>query len=145
MNPDAGHRRTVQPTLQDTARAVQELSALLPARLVGPERDAVEIALCEVLTNIVQHGFSGGPGAPIEVSLAERADALVIEVRDRGRAIPAERLAAAGPQTFAFDPDDLAALPQGGFGLALIKAAFDVVDYRDEAGVNCMHLEKRLA
>ena len=145
MNPGPGTRLLVQPTLQDVARAVQALQRVLPARLPQAERHAVEIALCELLTNIVQHGFGGAGGAPIEVNCSEQADALVVEVRDAGRAIPAERLAGAGPETFDFDPDDIAALPQGGFGLALIKAAFDVVDYRSAAGVNCMHLEKRLA
>jgi serine/threonine-protein kinase RsbW len=135
----------VQPTLEDVAQAVQALQRALPARLPEPDRHALEIALCEVLTNIVQHGLAGAAGAPIEVSCEERADAVVVEVRDSGRAIPRERLDAAGPDAFDFDSDDLAALPQGGFGLALVKAAFDVVDYRSEDGVNCMHLEKRLA
>jgi serine/threonine-protein kinase RsbW len=138
-------RLVVQPTLPDVARAVQSLQAGLPARLPEPERHALEIALCEVLTNIVQHGFAGAAPAPVEVDCVEQADALVVEVRDRGRAIPRERLDAAGADTFAFDPEDIAALPEGGFGLALVKAAFDVVDYRSENGVNCMHLEKRLA
>jgi serine/threonine-protein kinase RsbW len=136
---------TVQPTLQDLGRAVQALHAVLPARLPEADRNALEIALCEVLTNIVQHGFPGGAGAPIEVSWVEHPHVFVVEVCDTGCAIPRARLDAAGPAAFAFDAGDIAALPEGGFGLALVKAAFDVVDYRSEHGVNCMHLEKRLA
>lgn len=136
---------SVQATLQDVACAVQALRAILPARLAEAERNALEIALGEVLTNIVQHGFPGAVRAPIEVGWAEHPHAFVVEVRDTGCAIPRAKLEAAGPASFAFDAGNIAALPEGGFGLALVKAAFDVVDYRSEHGVNCMHLEKRLA
>lgn len=135
----------VQASLQDAARAVQALAQVLPSRLAEQQRHAIEIALAELLNNIVLHGFPGGGGAPIEVSWSLTADAFVVELRDSGRAIPAEKLDAAGPASFAFDPDDLAALPQGGLGLALVKAAFDRVEYRSDQGVNCMHLEKSLA
>ena len=136
---------TVQPTLQDVARATEALAALLPARLPEAERHAVQIALAEVLTNIVQHGYRDLAPAPIEVLWQEGENALAVDVRDAGHAIPAARLAAAGEDTFAFDPDNVAALPEGGLGLAILKATFDVVDYRSEAGMNCLHLEKRLA
>jgi len=136
---------TVQPTLQDVARATEALAALLPARLPVAERHAVQIALAEVLTNIVQHGYRELAPAAIELVWQEGESALAVDVRDTGHAIPAGRLAAAGEDTFAFDPDDLAALPEGGLGLAILKTAFDVVDYRSEGGTNCLHLEKRLA
>ena len=145
MSAPAGTTLVVQPTLQDVARAVQVLQRALPARLPEADRHALEIALGEVLVNIVQHGFAGAVGAPIEVRWLEREDALLVEVRDTGCAIPADRLQAPGPDAFAFDPCNIAALPEGGFGLALVKAAFDVVEYRSADGVNCMHLEKRLA
>jgi serine/threonine-protein kinase RsbW len=136
---------TVQPTLQDVARATEAFAAQLPARLAGRAGDAVQIALAEVLTNIVQHGLRGRAPAPIELDWQERDDRLEVEVRDAGDPIPAARLAAAGEATFAFDPDDLSALPEGGLGLAILKTAFDVVDYRSGAGINVLHLEKRLA
>jgi serine/threonine-protein kinase RsbW len=145
VNTPARAHLTVLPTLHDLGRAVQALQGLLPARLGEAERHALEIALCEVLTNIVQHGFAGTVGAPIEVSCVEHPHAFVVEVCDSGRAIPRARLEAAGADAFAFDAGNIAALPEGGFGLALVKAAFDVVDYRSDGRVNCMHLEKRLA
>ena len=135
----------MQPTLHDVGQAVVALRQALPARLPEADRHALEIALGEVLTNIVQHGFAGAVGAPIEMNWEERADALVVDVSDTGCAIPAARLQAAGPDAFAFDPSNIAALPEGGFGLALVKAAIDGVDYRSADGVNCLHLEKRLA
>lgn len=145
MNEDGGPSLLVQPTLPDVAVAVQSLAGLLPQTLATTDRHLLEVALSEVLTNIVLHGYAGAAGAPIEVCCCEGAAVLVVEVRDGGRPIPPDRLDAAGPAAFAFDPDDLAGLPQGGLGLAIVKAAFDVVDYRSEGGMNCLHLEKRLA
>jgi serine/threonine-protein kinase RsbW len=136
---------TVQASLPDVAQAVEALCRLLPPQLPELQRHAVEIALAEVLNNIVLHGFAGGAGTPIEVSWSLAAHAFVVEVRDRGRAIPADKLDAAGPATFAFDPADVDALPQRGLGLALVKSAFDRVDYRSDQGINCLHLEKSLA
>jgi serine/threonine-protein kinase RsbW len=136
---------SLQPTLQEVTRAMAALRCVLPARLPQAQRDAVEIALCEALTNIVQHGFAGAVGAPVDVSCVEDANAFVVEVRDTGCAIPRTKLEAAGPASFAFDPDAIAALPEGGFGLGLVKAAFDEVDYRSEEGVNLLRLQKRLA
>jgi serine/threonine-protein kinase RsbW len=136
---------TVQPTLEDAARAAHAVQALLPARLAEADRHALGLAVYEVLSNIVRHGFAGSAGSPIELVCTGGEHAFVVDVRDRGCAIPADRFAAAGPDAFAFDPDDLAALPQSGLGLAIVKAAFDVVEYGSEAGVNCMHLEKRIA
>lgn len=135
----------VQASLQDVARAVQAVAQVLPLQLAEPQRHAIEIALAELLNNIVVHGFPAGGGAPIEVSWSLATDAFVVEVRDRGLAIPAAKLDAAGPASFAFDPEDLDGLPQGGLGLALVKAAFDRIDYRSVQGINCMHLEKNLA
>jgi serine/threonine-protein kinase RsbW len=144
VNKRTCQRLLVQPTLQDVARAVQELERLLPPRLRGTERHAVEAGLAEVLTNIVEHGFADAAGVPIDVCCECSGRRLVIEVRDDGRPVPAATLGAAGPETFDFDPTDLGALPEGGLGLAIVKAAFDVVEYHTEGSVNCMRLEKYL-
>ncbi|HEX2545961.1 MAG TPA: ATP-binding protein [Ramlibacter sp.] len=136
---------SVQPTLQDVARAGEALRALLPPALQGPERDAVEIAVVEVLTNIVQHGFVRQAPAPIELSCDCTGEWLAVEVRDAGEPIPAGRMDSAGPDTFDFDPDDIAALPENGMGLAILKSAFDRIAYTTGEGMNCLRLEKRIA
>ena len=60
MSTAARTHLTVQPTLQDLGRAVQELQKLLPARLAQGERDALEIALGEILTGCHQLLRPGG-------------------------------------------------------------------------------------
>ncbi len=43
-----------------------------------------------------------------------------------------------------FDPTDLAALPEGGMGLALVKSAFHEVRYGSREGTNRLQLVRRL-
>lgn len=137
-------RWQVAATLAEAARATEIAGDLLPQRLAPEDRDLLLVAFSEVLTNVVRHGFDGGPGEPVEIAWIEWPQVLEIEVRDRGRPIPAERLATAGDEVFGFDPDDLAALPEGGMGLAIVKTVFDAVDYASAGGVNVLQLRKHL-
>ena len=135
----------VPPTLTDVAQATQRVRGLLPDWLSDSERDAIELALAEALTNIVQHGFGGQGGQPVRLRVRDGAAALEIDVWDQGRPIPSARLAQADPSTTVqFDPTNLAALPEGGMGLALIKAAFHEVRYGSRNGVNRLHLVRRI-
>ena len=144
MSTSAPRRITVQPTLPDVARAMQEFERELPARLDEHQRFSVAIALTEALTNIVEHGFEGEGGAPIELAWATSTHGLVVEVRDAGRPIPMDRLRNAGPDTtFGFDPTDVGGLPEGGMGLGIIRTAFDHVAYRSAGGQNRLRLGKR--
>jgi len=137
---------TIEPTLEAVARATADLVKALPPRVSQDDRYTMEIALAEALTNIVEHGYAGVTQPhPIMVTFFEwRDEVLVMELRDQGRPIPPGALDAAGPETFAYDPTELDALPEGGMGLALIKLAFDRVDYRSRDGVNLLRLQKRL-
>jgi serine/threonine-protein kinase RsbW len=138
-------RFSVQATLSEVARAVERLEHELPRRLDEQERYQVAIALAEVLTNIVEHGYEnrGGPAIAVTMNTTDRW--LAVEVRDAGLPIPKHKLEQAGPETsFGFDPTDLAALPEGGMGLGIIKTAFEYVDYRSQGGTNRLRLGKRL-
>jgi serine/threonine-protein kinase RsbW len=128
-------------TLADVARVAEHLRGRMPAGLSAPEQDAVELGITEALTNIVRHGTLD-PDEPVELHWTERPGRLEIEIVDRGQAIPEHRLRDAGPSTFDFDETDIGGLPEGGMGLALIKAAFDHIDYRSDGGENHLHLIK---
>ena len=135
----------VATRLADVAPATQAVRATLPDWLADAERDAIELALTEALTNIVQHGYGGGADAQVRLRVLERPGALEIELTDEGRPIPPGLLEAAdAATTFAFDPTDLAALPEGGMGLALIKSAFHEVRYASHGGVNRLSLVRRI-
>jgi serine/threonine-protein kinase RsbW len=137
-------RVSVQPTLAEVARSIEALQQELPRQLDEHERFTVAIALAEVLTNIVEHGYDNRGGPAIELALSSSERALVVEVRDAGRPIPRDLLDQAGKDTtFGFDPTDLGGLPEGGMGLGIIKTAFDHVEYRSKDGINRLRLGKR--
>ena len=73
----------VRATLADVARATEALRALLPQWLSGGERDAIELALAEALTNIVEHGFGSDSDHQVRLRVRERATALEIDVWDQ--------------------------------------------------------------
>jgi len=135
-------RWVLRATLGEVTRATLAVGAMLPSRLTAYQRDAIEIGLAEILTNVVKHGRVGEAPGPVRVTWRERDDRLEFSICDTGRPIPADRLAEADETTFDYEPTDIGNLPESGLGLALIKAAFDVVDYRSRAGMNRMLLQK---
>jgi anti-sigma regulatory factor (Ser/Thr protein kinase) len=105
VKPGASQHLTVQPTLPEVARAVETLQAQLPEGMHEHEKFSVAVALAEVLTNIVEHGYQNRGGAPIQLAWASTGRTFVLEVTDAGRPIPGDRLATAGRDTtFGFDP-----------------------------------------
>jgi serine/threonine-protein kinase RsbW len=117
-------------------------------------RQTFATAVAEIATNVIRHAYPGG-GA------AEHPDAIRLDLRaypDRAEATFADRgVAYAAPETptapvgmpdtpvaGAVDPDDLLALAEGGYGLALARAAVDELDYERSAdGINHWRLMKR--
>ena len=135
----------VQPTLEDVAHSVALLRTIFSAQLGEDECYSVEIGLAEAFNNLVLHGYAGLEAEPFKVRWSVSRRLLLLEIRDRGRPIPEDRLRSAGPDTFSFDSTVLDALPEGGFGLSLMLAVFDRVDYSSARGVNRLRLTKRIS
>jgi serine/threonine-protein kinase RsbW len=135
----------LQAALAQVAPATQRVRALLPGWLADAERDAIELALAEALTNIVEHGYGADTLEPVRLRVRERPTGLEIDIWDRGQPIPDGLIESTDvTTTFLYDPTDLDGLPEGGMGLALIKAAFDEVRYGTRDGVNRLRLVRRL-
>lgn len=108
------------------------------AEAAGVPRDAVAAmiqAVDEAATNVMLHGYRGGPGI-IEVEMRTDGTALVVRLRDGSP---------------AFDPTSVPApdlekpwylRPPGGLGMHLIRQCVDRVSYRrTETGQNELTLE----
>jgi serine/threonine-protein kinase RsbW len=135
----------LQASLAQVAPATQRVRQLLPEWLGEAERDAIELALAEALTNIVEHGYGHDSTEPVRLRLRERGGGLEIDIWDRGQPIPDGLIENTDvTTTFLFDPTDLDGLPEGGMGLALIKAAFNEVRYGTHDGVNRLRLVRRI-
>jgi serine/threonine-protein kinase RsbW len=104
-------------------RAAEDCGLPLEARY------QVKLALCEAVTNAIQHG-SSSPEAPIVISVSVEPGALVFEVIDTGRFVP--RVTRHGE------------MPESGRGLEFMRLMMDEVDLQPGAEGTRLRLVKRL-
>jgi len=100
----------------------------------------VLLAVQEMVTNILRHGYQLDEGQPIEVVFTLNDDALQIELRD---------------QAPAFDPlahDDESGMEfadgmpseAGGYGIRIARMVMDDVSYRRDGSWNALTLTKHV-
>ncbi len=95
-----------------------------------------ELALQELLTNLVEHAYAGDPNKLIKVVFSITPEKITIQTYDTG--IPARvnlnhvRMPS---------PDELA---EGGYGIAIIQSVMDEVNYFTLNGTNTWELVKNL-
>jgi serine/threonine-protein kinase RsbW len=116
-------------------RACEWLATALRQRGVpDPQVECLELALHEVLANVLAHGGSAARAEPIRIC---------IEVR--GTATTGEARVTVSDAGIPFDPTGapqhtpartLAEAPLGGLGLRLIRRCSDWMSYRREGGRN---------
>lgn len=106
----------------------------LASHVTAEDSGVFETAIGEALNNVIEHSYGDGASEQISVVLSFDADEVQVIVEDRGEGMTPEAFAQA-PAEFAA-PEDPALLPEGGFGLTLIKLACDEVDYSRVDGVN---------
>lgn len=100
---------------------------------------SVQVALDEVLSNTVQHGYRGrGEG---RIQIAFRLADGVLEVTIQDDAPPFDPLAAALPDVTA----GLAQRRVGGLGILITRRLMDDVQYERAEGRNRLTLRKRTA
>ncbi len=98
------------------------------------------LALQEALSNVLRHGYGGESfRAHIELRFQWNGESFRIELRDDAAAFdPTETVVA--PEVH-----DGGQIPEGGYGIHIIRAVVDSLDYRREGKHNVLTLEKSLA
>jgi serine/threonine-protein kinase RsbW len=117
----------------EVRRACEWLTAALRQRDVPqPQVERLELALHEVLANVLDHGGSTARAEPIHIEVRAKATTgeARVEVRDAG--IPFDPTTA--PEYIP--PKTLAEARPGGLGLPLIRRFSDWMSYRREGGRN---------
>ncbi len=96
----------------------------------------VLVALQEMVTNVLRHGYALDETRPIEVSFSLTEDSLQIELRDQGPAFD--------PLTYDTSEcaDESMPVEVGGFGIHIARAVMDKVEYQREDGWNTLRLSK---
>lgn len=106
--------------------ALGKTAAWLSAHnIVDADAGNVEIVLAEALNNIVEHAQML-PDEMIAISIALSDDHLLCTIRDTG--IHSDVLVKS-PSLATSTPDDIGALPEGGFGISLIQAITSNIEY----------------
>jgi serine/threonine-protein kinase RsbW len=99
---------------------------------------AVNLALDEVVTNIVLHGFDDPANQDVEARLVVKDGVITAEIEDGGRVF--NPLEVPPPDLTA----DLDKRTLGGLGIHLVKSLMDKVEYRREGSKNVLTIRKRI-
>jgi serine/threonine-protein kinase RsbW len=124
-----GLQSEIRPTLKALRAAVAPRLAGCGADMV----DSVEVALAEVLNNIVEHAAPSDTSGAIRISACGLMHALAVCVSDDGRPMPGLRPPAGTLHDLAVPLNDL---PEGGFGWGLVRALSSGLRYRRRYGRN---------
>ncbi len=132
---------TIRNAPDELERAAVWLDGFAESAAVAADvASKLQVAMDEVLSNVINHGFSGGALGQHEIGLDVRrlADRVELEISDDGPEFDPTQagLGAAG--------DDAGGLRVGGAGLKFVRALLDDVRYQRNAGLNCLLLTKRL-
>ena len=137
------HEGSITVRLPADLREIERLNRLI--RQFGelhevPSRAlyAVNLALDEVVTNIVRHGFEDPKDQEVIAQVIAKPTEVITEVSDSGRAF--DPLAVPPPNLDA----PLAERTLGGLGIHLVRSLMDGVDYRRADGKNVLTMRKRI-
>jgi sigma-B regulation protein RsbU (phosphoserine phosphatase) len=128
---------TVRADYKEIREPCGRLRALLKQAKISEETaNLCELALQELLTNLVDHAYKSDPNGQIIVRMAGNREQVFIQTEDTG--IPANVKL---DEVHMPDPAELA---EGGYGMAIIQSLMDEVKYFTSQGTNTWRLVKKL-
>ncbi|MHB8880570.1 MAG: ATP-binding protein [Thermodesulfovibrionales bacterium] len=136
---DAVFRMKIEPTFENVSVARLAVQDICRKQYAWPGAesliDELLMAATEAMNNAVEH--SGAK--EVEIELIAGARRLVMRVKTEGKRFHP-------PSEVAFpDLDAPGGLPEGGFGLAIIREMVDAVHYDYHDGKNIVTLEKNIS
>jgi sigma-B regulation protein RsbU (phosphoserine phosphatase) len=121
---------------EEVMRAVDALRDFCGSQQVPePARFPLALALEECASNVVNHALGRDAGQAFRVTFTRTADAVEVELRDRGPAFDPTAL-----DLPRGDADD----QHGGWGLQLVRRSVHALTYRREGDENVLRLTRRL-
>ncbi len=107
------------------------------------KEDTIKIEICtvEAVNNCIEHAYEYAKEKPIEVKLTISSEHFTIDIIDEGKAMPAGTLDELSTD-FDINPNDIEAIPEGNFGLKLIKTNIDDVSYTSSNGQNILTMKQ---
>lgn len=110
---------TIPATPEGVRLAIDQILSMIdPVGLVREDLHTMEIALGEVLNNVVEHAYGNSGMGQVDISVEDCDSGLAFTIWDDGAPMPAGRL----PLGHAADPNRAAhEQAEGGYGLFLIR------------------------
>jgi anti-sigma regulatory factor (Ser/Thr protein kinase) len=128
---------TLRNDLSELDRVSQRLKEFAAHQRLDPQvRGDLDLALEEVLANIISYGYADDREHQITVGLEVRPGEVRVHVEDDGR--PFDPLEAPEPDT-TLPPDER---PLGGLGIHLVRQLMDGVEYRRQGDRNRLTMRK---
>ena len=133
--------RALSFTVTNRLEEIRRASALIDAfgEAQGVRRDVlykINLALDEIVTNIIKHGYDDQARHEITIAVALEGDDVSVRVADDGRAF--NPLEVPKPDlTLTLDER-----PIGGLGIHLVRSMMDGLEYRRENGHNILVMRK---
>lgn len=130
---------TLVSDIAEVARVLDALEAFGEAHaLTGKQVFQLNLALDELITNIISYGFDDGAAGWIELDIALQDGRLCAELADNGRAFDPtkEVLPELGNSL-----DDRAV---GGLGLRFVRTYMERLDYSRDGGLNRLQMEMKM-
>ena len=98
----------------------------------------IDVAIDEIYSNIVNHGYRGTPG-PVTVKVVEKTEPRAVCIRFSDEAIPYNPLTNADPDvTLSAEERGI-----GGLGIYMVKKTMDDMKYKYENGQNVLTIIKK--
>lgn len=98
---------------------------------------AMNLALDELFTNLVEHGCRDGCEHTARISLSCKAGVVTIEMEDDG--CPFDPLSAPEPDCGSINAPRI-----GGYGIHLVRSLSETIEYRRCGGKNILRLRQRI-
>jgi serine/threonine-protein kinase RsbW len=125
--------------VKEVARVIDTLEEFGAARGIAPEQSLrFALALDELITNIIMHGFAGRSGGIIQLAIEHADGALKAELSDDGPPFDPFRAEIEAPH------GEIEDRMIGGLGLSLVKVSMDRLGYRRDGGFNRVNMEMKL-
>jgi len=125
--------------LGELERMAQAVAAWCQENSIPTEMEyPVNLALDEIVSNVIRHGWKDGGEHQIEVQVYRRGAELRVEVEDD--AVPFNPLEAPAPDITR----PLEERPAGGLGIHLVRHIMDSLEYRRHDGKNLLIMKKQM-
>jgi serine/threonine-protein kinase RsbW len=112
------------------------------SRFTEDDSARVELAVVEAINNVIEHAYKMESNHKVEIICKLLVDKISVDICDVGHSLSSNAL------TTPTEEKEISVitenLPDGGWGLKLIKSIMDEVTYSTNNGVNCMTLVKKL-